>query len=294
MEFALFKPIFNNEFNTTLNFGAGSESCRLSSSAMQIVKRIQHLVEAHRLNEGQLLRLIPESWNWNLGTIGNPDLLASALSAEQIAWFAETFHVELDWLEGHGEWAAIPFSGYKQIEWLAANFRECGWMTDKLRMTILARDYTGRQAPLGTYAIVFSSPLQQDREGQPQLYRHRLFESQWAWDHWPCRRDTKAVARWFAKHLHTDHTGRIPIVPISSRDFTRVTSLEIPPSEFVPDNPVGYEGFEDRVLRPLSWPNGESHVATESEELSLILQHLEASGFLTAASQNTNAVRNLN
>lgn len=282
---------FADKFRAIFNVNLGSRRPKLPESLDSLAKRVQYLVKAHGLNEAQLLRLIPAEWDWKLSTIGKSHQLVDALGAAQIAWFAETFDVEQSWLEGTGEWASIPFSGYKEISALVAEMRNRGWVNSDLKMTILAEGYFDNRFSMSRYAIVFSSPIVPRDQDSPKVYKHKLSGTQWPWGEWPCRLDTKAVARWFSMHLH--RFGRIPIVPIRSHDFTRVTRLEIPPAEFVPDNPVGYEFLEDRVLRPIGWPNGESHVATESEELNSVVQHLEASGLLAAASQDTNAVPNL-
>lgn len=272
------------KIHAVINIFINSSEPKLAGPLKQLAERVQGLIQDHGLTDAQFLAFVPPEWNWSVATIGDADQLVKALRATQIGWFAKTFNVERKWLEGQGqgEWACIPFMGYKQISVLGWELQRRGWLNPKLKMTMLAEDYFDKRFPLGRYAIVFSSPAFPASPDADSLYQHNLFEGEMPWGEWICRRDTKAVARWFSMHLN--HFERIPIVPIKSRDFNRVVKLEISPAQFIPKFPVGYEGLEDRVLRPRDWIDGESMRSIESNELEDVLMYLEASG-LTAYRQ---------
>jgi hypothetical protein len=163
------------------------------------------------------------------------------------------------------ERASFPFSGYKQLPRLTDLLPPCGWATPDLRMTILAKDYSSERMPSDRYVIVFSMPITVGDGNRPAVYKHKLFEAEWNRNEWPCRLDTKAVARSFSMHLHR------------SAAFPSSPSI---PATSSPRVPVGYEFLEDRVLRPMDWPSPESHVATESNEFRSVLRHLVASGLI--------------
>lgn len=255
-----------------LHFHFAEDRQRLPPSVRIVVDRLQSLLKAHRLSPAQLLRLIPPEWGWNLSTLTHADKLAATLGGGQLAWIAETFYVEQDWVDGSSETATRFLWGYKQPRQLFDRLTSEGWTSRDLRMVILAEDYGGGNGPLGRYAIAFSAVAAEFNKGETVLRQYALFEPPWTWSHWPCRLDTKAVARWYAMSIGRFQT--IPIVPISRSQFERMAARTSPLAEFVPDHSGGFDGFEDRILRPKDWPDGESDCALESAELPDVLKYL--------------------
>lgn len=241
----------------------------------RLAVRLQHLLDWHHVSGLGLLYFAKSSWNWTAEGVGDPKRLASLMGLEQMEWLASTFGVERTWLDGRDNVVAYPLSAYKNLDQLPRQLAVGEWLHPSLKMTILACDYRGQCALLGRYAIVFSRQILSDREEAPKIFRHVLVSTEWPWRHWPARRDTKAIARWYSMEFR--HFGQIPIVSISSKDFRDVVELKVSPGKFVPDVPTGYEYFEDRVLL-----ERESRVAIPSPETEEVLQYLRKSGLMAA------------
>ncbi len=253
-----------------IHFADGRQ--KLPSSVRIVIDRLQTLLKAHSLSPAQLLRFIPPEWDWNLATLADAKELAAALGVKQLAWFAETFYVEPGWVYGSSETATRYLWGSKQPRQLFDRLTSEGWTNRDLRMVILAEDYGGGNGPLGRYAIAFSAVAAEFDNGESELRQYALFEPPWTWSHWPCRLDTKAVARWYAMSI--GRFQQIPIVPISRSQFELMAARTSPLAEFVPDHSGGFDGFEDRVMRPKDWSDGESCCAIESAELPDVLEYL--------------------
>jgi hypothetical protein len=244
-----------------------------SPSMLQTVaKRFDQLLESHHLNGAELLSLVPSEWGWNLSTVENSTQISKTLQAECFSWFANTFQVNESWLKGSEEQAVTPFGGYKHLETLGTTLRVKGWVNDELKMTILAEEYSGQNAPLERYAIVFSKPIAQLDE-EKTIYKHILFEPVWRWDHLPCRLETKVVARWYSMVL--GQYGIISIIPVKRKEFEQLIKLKTLPGNFITLESGGYDHFEDRVMKP-----DESQQAIEAEEIDAVIEQLENGRFL--------------
>lgn len=275
MEFYLFKINVTGSANFFLN-------CRwfLPSAARKIANRINDIQRSHGINSAELLRLLPNEWNWSLATVTTPRQLVDSLTPTQFAWFANEFQVEREWLEGTSDITTKPFWGYKNPKHLIDSLDSAGWNSIDLRMTILAEDYTGNDSPLSRYAIALSTPIAKLEDTGKIVWKHALFEGEWHWHHWPCRRDTKAIVRWYSMHLH--RFGVVPIVPISNRNFERLTTRKHLLASFIPDCSAGFDHMEDRVLLPRQLPHGESMRAIETDELPHILDYARQSGIVAS------------
>lgn len=248
-----------------------------------VAKRFDQLLESNHLNGAELLSLVPSEWGWNMSTVEDPVQLSKALKAEYISWFANTFQVNESWLNGSEEQAVTPFWGYKHPEILGTALREEDWLNDKLKMTILAEEYAGQDAPLGRYVIVFSKPIAELGK-EKTIYKHVFFETVWQWGHLPCRFETKAIARWYSMVLK--QFGTIPIVPVKRQEFEQLIKLKILPGKFVTLESSGYDHFEDRVLKP-----AESQQAIEVEEIDAVIEYLQKNGFLESVHTNENKIQ---
>ena len=244
----------------------------------RIEQRLHDLITAHRLSPGQILSLAEsQSWVWSIGLWNDFTKLREQLTTEQLSWLADTFHVERAWLEGRESRASMPFWGYKDLPTLTSSLDKAGWIAPDLRMTILAVDYPGNDAPLGRFHIVFSSPICEDDES---ISKHALFEASWDWSHPPCRMDAKAIARWFSM-VH-GHYRRVPIVSIRWKEFRSLSNGESMPARFVPSNEVGFDCLENRVLF-----DHESTRAIELYETEAVITHLNSYGLMGSISQLT-------
>ncbi|MEW4452753.1 hypothetical protein AB1L30_08765 [Bremerella sp. JC817] len=241
----------------------------------RLAARLQYLLEWHRISGLELLYFAKSSWNWTAEGVGDTKRLASLMGSEQMEWLSSTFGIERAWLDGREKAVACPLPAYKNLDQLPQYLEVGEWLHSSLKMTIVACGCRELGEPLDRYAIVFSRQILSDHDDAPEVYRHVLLDTVWPWQHWPARRDTKAIARWYSMEFH--HFGQIPIVPIGAKDFKDLVELKVSPGKFVPEVPVGYEFFEDRVLL-----ERESRVAIPSSETEKIIHYLRESGLLAA------------
>ncbi|GAA4435831.1 hypothetical protein [Bremerella cremea] len=239
-------------------------------------RRLQQLLEWHDLTGPQLLYLIKPEWKWTASDVSDPDRLASLCQSEHLEWFADTFGVNRAWLDGTSDTISQTLSAYKWLDEFVRQMREGGWLHPSLRMTILTCDYRGAKEPLGDYAIVFSRLIEPDHPEAPVVYRYVLVEGfAWRWSHYPARRDTKTIARWFSRVFHS--CDEIPVVSIGSKDLKEVVDLKVSPGKFLGDDACRDEFFEDRVLL-----ERESVVAIPSPETEGIIDYLRSSPLMSA------------
>lgn len=238
--------------------------------------RLQQLMAWHGLSGPQLLYFAKPEWNWGADDVSDAESLAAICRLEHLDWFAETFGIERAWLDGTDDIVTQSLPAYKWLDEFARHLRIDGWLHPSLEMTIFACDYRGPAKPLGNYVIVLSRQIISEHQDAPKIYRHALVESfSWTWRHWPARRDTKAIARWFSRTLH--HCGEIPVVSICANDFQELVDRKVSPGKFLGEDAVREEFFEDRVLL-----ERESVVAIPSPETEEILEYLRGSGLMSA------------
>lgn len=259
----------------------GGKRQKMPAGIELILDRFGQLLEGHNLSLAQLLKLVPSEWSWHLGILGDRDQLVAELTPARLAWLAETFGVQLAWLEGQDvpiyRWPA----GYKQPQEFVGTLDEMGWLktwdgSGRLRITVFAADYSGDNGPLGDFVITFSYPIAEWDNGETVVYRHVVFDSLMNWEHWPCRRDAKALARWFSMGMNL--YGQVPIVRVDRDTVLALAEGREFVGPHVPVSAAGYDHFEYRVMR-LANPRdkrepGESVLAIETEELSEVLSYM--------------------
>lgn len=241
------KPSLLHKLADKFVFNFGGPRSELADDARLVLDRFQLLLDGHKLNRAQLLKLAPAEWGWSLGTLADPESTLAALTAERLAWLADLFGVEQRWLDGGDGPAAFWPNGYKNPEQLAQQLTDMNWLGDDLRMTILSERYVhGSNGPLNHYAIVFSYPIAEWDNGETTIYRHLCHDGSvmW-WDHQPCRVDTLSIARWY--HTKAHRHGWIPIVPAKRKDIEAISRGRLLPGPFIPWGLGGYDQFQDRI-----------------------------------------------
>ncbi len=270
-----FKSLFN--FSNS-NFSLVQEARHTLPDDLQVIAdRIRLLIKAHCQTPSYFLRIAPAEWNWSLGNFVNDIQLVNSLTPSHIKWLAETFQIEQSWLEGASSHPNKFVWGYKHLDDLVRALTQNGWTNRNPRMTILAEEYDGKWRDLEQYVIVLSDQIVEDNDTDDLVYRHVQCDTVWTWNEWPCRRDTKVLARWFSMSGGRRFL-RIPIVPITHKEMDRIRSRNVLLAEFVPDSVAGYDCLENRVLRHLKEPRGESCLAIETEELPSVLSYAQQLG----------------
>ena len=247
---------------------------RLSPKEKEFVARFRKLVEASRLNDLQFLDVLPREWNWNLEAISDPKKIISNVTPKHLEWLSRTFGIPMGWLLCEDEAPSCEFVfAYKKPEHVRTELGSMGWLTDDLKMTVLAEDYGRGNEPLGRFILVFSHPLNPGEEHQ-SVWLHARLGTTLVGRHGQARYDAKAIARWYSMDHH--HLGRIPIVNVDHLSFEAIEAGKLLIGRFIPRYPVGnFDYFEDRVLKPKINGKGESCVAIESDELDDVLDYYE-------------------
>jgi hypothetical protein len=256
----------NINFRHFLNLG---RKRRQNPHATPVVRRINALLDSHGLKLSQLLKFVPSDWNWTLANIADDNRFLSSINTDVLFWFSETFELNRAWLEEASDQIHRYIWGYKYLPKFFRALSELGWTGHDLRMSILAEDYCTIYPSLQRYAIVFSLPTIEIESTKQTIYKHRLFETVWNYNHPPCVRDTKAVARWFA--TRQDFICTIPIIPVKNREFRGIMEGSTLLPTVWTDQIGGFDRFEDRVLY-----QSESVHGKETEYLDEITQYLES------------------
>jgi len=214
--FKVESPNFKNCFNLIYKREATTDV-----RGNPVVAKLVQTIESHRLSKARLLSVVPKTWSWNLATISNPDMFSSAITAEVLDWFAESFAIRKSWLEDGTKEIYLPFWGYKNTPELIRSLKSEAWNREGLRMSILAEDYTHKYGFHRRYMIVFSVPQIHGFSGST-IYKHKPFEWEWNYLHPPCIRDTVTMANWVREQKHTYPS--IPIFPVKRGDFENLIS----------------------------------------------------------------------
>lgn len=265
------------EVNVHLHFHFNEVLQKLPEAKRQVLTRFQMLINDHRITPAQLVRLVPSEWNWNLLTVTDSDQFLASLRPEQYEWFSTVFRVERRWLEGADSCPAHWLDGDREPVRLLKSLDELQWLDDKLRMTVCVpdSDYAREDLPRQLVAI-FSHPTAMWDNCNTTIYRHAQFGGLWDLCHSPCYMNLMAVARWYVRVLKS--FGRIPIVPISDKDFADLYNMRVHPAKFFTSQYGGYDCLSDHVLYPLDSPNGESACSRRNADLPAIIEYMDHSG----------------
>lgn len=239
------KPLV--EVNNRFNFFFRKRRLPKRTGPQLVVDRFHELLAGHKLNEAQLLKLIPDDWGWTLRSLSNEQELLAVLASDKLEALAKLFGVNTNWLEGSSERIYDWLHGYKRVDWFTEQLTARGWCDDELMMTILASDYkTGSEGSLNQFTMVFSHPIAEWDQGETTIYRHECFDAgPLPWDHQPARVNAFDMAYWF--HHTANRHGWIPIVPSKYKIIKAIAEGEMFPGMVICRGRGGYDFFEDRL-----------------------------------------------
>jgi hypothetical protein len=240
---------------------------RFPPATQTFLDRFSYLLQAHDLQPAELLEVVPKKWQWSMNDVATAEGLLRALRNRELEWFCEFFCINRHWLNTGEDWSFWPIFGYKNIGLVLEKLHHRKWRGRKLRMSLMALDYTRKKGKLSDYLIVFS--CRRKRVGMDKtVFAHAILRPEWRYGAFPARMDTKALARWFV----TREVGsrEIPIIPITRDRFDRIAVGKDLPGPFDPDATGGYDCFSDRVL----WESESAH-ATEVKELGHVIAHMK-------------------
>lgn len=282
-----FSPTFNffpikSLFGSLLSWDR-SETAHLPPDCQSMVRRFGEVVQAHAGSRAGFLRALPREWGWSLDTLTNPTALMQALTADRIDWFAYTFRLNRDWLNGsmvggYGDktHALMTLAGYKNLQAIGQQLANLGWLDDNLRIIMLTEPHKRFDEFNGDFALLFSHPINPDDDDP--VFAHALSHEGSIWREYPCQRDALAIARWFSAPPHCHRT--IPIVPITEREMQQLVDGQLLPGQFFTRQHGGFERLENYVLRPPAPPVGESAIGKAVPYLDDVLKYLNASGLM--------------
>lgn len=239
------------------------------SPAYRIVSRVRELLAAHDLSVQQLLAIAPSDWGWTLDSIANDQRLSQAITPERLVWIADQFGVRREWISGIDDQIYDLVWGYKQLDRLAQSLAEQNALVPGVRMTAFvdeSNSIDSEDSGRKSVVLVVSAQNQISVESSVMALRHVVCGDDFAWSHWPTRRDVKAFTRWCLQEF----TTFTRIVPVTTTELDQIRSGHRFPGPYIPAATSSNWQLEDYALT-----TDESVFAKEAHEVEQVISHME-------------------
>ncbi|MGB2833968.1 MAG: hypothetical protein WBC07_13550 [Methylotenera sp.] len=227
-----------------------------------VAKRFRQLFIDHGVEETRIPRIFPKV---SLEDLQSDNLLIKKLTPEIINEVAELFKVRSEWLEGVDDTIYYHQSCYKRpdkfFEFLKTiKFDEMGF---PFRVITPVEKFDYKDGTRQPFSILFVEKIAE--LGDEDIHRYYL-DAGWAWDHWTCRIQLKAMALLYWKHIK--HPITLYTVP---RDiYSEIENLQKIPYPYLTGALISNPSVEDYIS------NSEfSCVAKEFEELPEVYKYIE-------------------
>ena len=227
-----------------------------------VAKRLRQLFIDHGVEETRIPRVFPKI---TLDDLSSDHLLIKKLTPELINEVAELFKVRSEWLEGVDDTIYYHPSCYKRPDKFfkflkTIKFDEMGF---PFRVITPVEKFDFKDNTHQPFSILFVEKIAE--LGDEDIYRYYL-DAGWAWDHWTCRIQLKAMALLYWKHIK--HPITLYTVP---RDiYFEIESRQKIPYQYLTGVLISNPSIEDYISTPES-----SVVAKEFEELPDVYKYIE-------------------
>lgn len=227
-----------------------------------VAKRFRQLFIDHGIEETRIPRIFPKI---SLDDLQSDNLLIKKLTPELINEVAELFKVRSEWLEGVDDTIYYHQSCYKRpdkfFEFLKTiKYDEMGF---PFRVITPVEKFDYKDGTRQPFSILFVEKIAE--LGDEDIHRYYL-DTGWAWDHWTCRIQLKAMALLYWKHIK--HPITLYTVPRDT--YFEIENLQKIPYPYLRGSLISDPSIEDYVSNPEF-----SCVAKEIEELPEVYKYIE-------------------
>ena len=226
-----------------------------------VLKRFRQLFKDHGVEETQIPRVFQEI---TLDDLKSDDSLLKKLTTDFIDEVAQYFNVRVEWLEGIDNVIYRHRSCYKRPQLFFKFLNEIKYdeWDFPFRVITPEKSFDRHDDHYQPFTLLFVEKI--GEIGEENIYRYFL-DTGWAWDHYTCRIQLKAMAMLYwqkARHPITLHT-----VP-------RDVYFQIEDAEQIPHHYLGAllsdPSIEDYIIT-----EDESRVSKEADELPVVIDYIK-------------------
>ena len=231
-------------------------------SVQIVAQRFKQLFTEHGVELSQIPRIFPKV---SLEDLKSDDALLSKLNPQLLDEAATLFGVRVEWLEGADERIYPYRSCYKQPQEFFKLFNSIKYekFNYPVRLITSAEKLDFRAD--GDQPILIMLAEKIGEIGEKNIYRYYI-DTEWSWNHSPCRLQLKAITYQVYKKLQVP----IPIFKIEHSVFEKIAQGQYIPTHYVNAGFATEPSLEDFVLYP-----HESRVSKEYEEISDVMEYIE-------------------
>lgn len=231
--------------------------------SVQIVsQRFKQLFTDHGVELSQIPRIFPKV---SLDDLKSDDALLKRLNPDLLDQAATLFGVRVEWLEG-GDERIYPYrSCYKNPKKFFDLFNSIKYKQYDYPVRLITSTEKLDFRAGGYQPILIMIAEKTAEIGEKNIYRYYI-DTEWSWNHSPCRLQLKAIGYQFYKKLRVP----IPIFKIEHSVFESIAEGEYIPTHYVNGGFATDPSLEDFILYP-----HESRVSKEYEDISYVIDYIK-------------------
>lgn len=230
-------------------------------SVQIVAQRFKQLFTDHGIELSQIPRIFPKV---SLEDLKSDDALLKRLNPELLDEAATLFGVRVEWLEGEDERIYPYQSCYKQPQQFFDLFNSIKYekLYYPVRLITSAEKLDFRADGYQPILIILAEKIAEI--GEKNIYRYYI-DTEWSWNHSPCRFQLKAIGYQIYKKLGVP----MPIFKIKHDAFEAIAAGQCIPRNFVNGGFSTDPSLEDFVLYPF-----ESRVSKEYEDIHNFIDYI--------------------
>ena len=213
-----------------------------SVSEQIVALRFKQLFTDHGVELSQIPRIFPKV---SLDDLKSDEALLRRLNPELLDEAANLFGIRVEWLEGEDNRIYPAISYYKHPEKFFDLFNSIKYekFNYPVRLITSAQRLDFRDGGYQPILIMLAEKVAEI--GDKNIYRYYI-DTEWSWNHAPCRLQLKAIGYQIYKKLRFP----IPIFKIEHDAFKEIAAGERIPTNFVNSGFASNLSLEDFVLYP--------------------------------------------
>ena len=233
-----------------------------SDSVQIVAHRFKQLFTDHGVELSQIPRIFPKV---SLDDLKSDEALLRRLNPELLDEAASLFGVRVEWLEGEDNRIYRVISYYKHPEKFFDLFNSIKYekFNYPVRLITSAEKLDFRGGGYQPILIMLAEKIAEI--GEKDIFKYHI-DTEWTWNHAPCRLQLKAIGYLIYKKLGIP----MPIFKIEQDTFKLIAEGQEIPFHHIGGFLATEPSLEDFVLLP-----SESSVSKEAEDIPAVIQYIE-------------------